>query len=94
MQPRQQQQLGLVAMEIVDETERQPDNHDINNENNVDHLSSSREDLPCVECLHLWVRDERGSLKKTDRGIAASLRRARTTSSQQRQRLLPLLRLN
>jgi len=77
MQPPQQQpqQLGVAAMENADETERRPDNHDNNNENSLEQQQSGRSSL-----RRMFASP--GKRKPEGRGITASIRRARTTTSQ------------
>lgn len=76
-QPPQQQpqQLGVAAMENADETERRPDNHDNNNENSLEQQQSGRSSL-----RRMFASP--GKRKPEGRGITASIRRARTTTSQ------------
>ena len=77
MQPPQQQpqQLGVAAMENADETERRPYNHDNNNENSLEQQQSGRSSL-----RRMFASP--GKRKPESRGITASIRRARTTTSQ------------
>eukprot|EP00574_Skeletonema_japonicum_P003071 CAMPEP_0201724106 /NCGR_PEP_ID=MMETSP0593-20130828/7941_1 /ASSEMBLY_ACC=CAM_ASM_000672 /TAXON_ID=267983 /ORGANISM="Skeletonema japonicum, Strain CCMP2506" /LENGTH=705 /DNA_ID=CAMNT_0048215301 /DNA_START=260 /DNA_END=2377 /DNA_ORIENTATION=- len=78
MQPLQhQQQLDVAAMEIADETERRPDNHGNNDENNVD---SSEQQSGRSSLRRMFASP--GKRKPESRGITASIRRARTTTSQ------------